>query len=65
MLCTTMKKDLTPRKVLKEKVQEAHVPRTTLSFYRYVRLNDPQTMRDALFARMSELGCLVRIYVTA
>lgn len=65
MLCTTMKKDLTPRKILKEKVQEAHIPRTTLSFYRYVRLSDPLAMRNSLFARMSELGCMGRIYVAS
>ncbi|QQR65374.1 rhodanese-related sulfurtransferase [Candidatus Kaiserbacteria bacterium] len=60
-----MKKDLTPRKILKEKVQEAHIPRTTLSFYRYVRLSDPIAMRNTLFLRMSELDCMGRIYVAS
>jgi UPF0176 protein len=37
----------------------------TFSFYRYVRVADPQAMRDELFVRLSELGCLGRIYVAS
>lgn len=37
--------------------------RKTLSFYRYVRIENPQEMRDMLFDKLSELKCLGRIYV--
>lgn len=37
--------------------------RTTLSFYRYVHIENPQAFRDELFTRFSSLGCLGRIYV--
>lgn len=39
------------------------IERRTVSFYRYVRLEDPQAMRDKLFERLNKLGCLGRIYV--
>lgn len=35
----------------------------TLSFYKYVKLADPQAMRDELFQAWSKLGVLGRIYV--
>lgn len=38
-------------------------PRTTLSFYRYVKLEDPQAFRARLLTKWGELGCLGRIYV--
>ena len=38
-------------------------PRTTLSFYRYVKLEDPNAFRALLLSKWSELGCLGRIYV--
>lgn len=60
-----MKKGAIPRKELKKKVNEEAVPRTTLSFYRYVRIEDPQAMRDELYTTLSELGCLGRIYVAS
>lgn len=37
--------------------------RTTLSFYRYVILEDPQIFRDDLFVELDDLGCLGRIYI--
>ena len=54
-----------PRKELKERVLHDGVPRTTLSFYRYVRIADPKAVRDELFAKLSELGCLGRIYIAS
>ncbi len=50
---------------MKQRVREEHVPRTTLSFYRYVRISDPKAMRDELFMKLSEFGCLGRIYVAS
>ncbi len=38
-------------------------PRTTVSFYRYVRLVDPEAFRERLLAAWSALDCLGRIYV--
>lgn len=37
--------------------------RKTLSFYRYVILDNPQDFRDLLYHHLSELGCNGRIYV--
>ncbi len=37
--------------------------RRTMSFYKYVKIADPKVMRDFLFDKFSELGCLGRIYV--
>jgi UPF0176 protein len=44
-------------------LQSETFSRKTLSFYRYVKINDPKAMRDMLFDKLSELGCLGRIYV--
>ena len=60
-----MKQPAIPRKEQKKRVLEEHIPRTTFSFYRYVRINDPKAMRDELFVKLSELGCLGRIYVAS
>jgi UPF0176 protein len=48
---------------LMEKLNAETFKRTTLSFYRYVIIDNPQQMRDRLFAEWSELNCLGRIYV--
>lgn len=61
----SMKKNLIPKKELKQKVAEEHVPRTTLSFYKYVRIANPQEMRDELYTRLVSLGCMGRIYVAS
>jgi UPF0176 protein len=37
--------------------------RKTLSFYKYVKIENPKKMRDFLFDKFSELKCLGRIYV--
>ena len=60
-----MKRPAIPKTELKKKVSEEHIPRTTLSFYRYVRISDPKAMRNELFQTLSELGCLGRIYVAS
>jgi UPF0176 protein len=60
-----MKSQSIPRKDLKERVLHDGIPRTTLSFYRYVRIADPKAMRDELFVKFRELGCLGRIYVAS
>ena len=37
--------------------------RTTVSLYKYVKINDPQDMRERLVEMWERLGCLGRIYV--
>lgn len=37
--------------------------RKTLSFYRYVEIEDPVEFRDMLYFQLDRLGCLGRIYV--
>ena len=51
------------KKELKKKLQEDNTKRITLSFYRYVKINDPQTMRDGLYKQWNEFGILGRIYI--
>ena len=37
--------------------------RKTVSFYRYIRISDPQLFRDELYMSLDALGCYGRIYV--
>lgn len=37
--------------------------RATVSFYRYVKISDPEAFKDRLLQKWSELDCLGRIYV--
>ncbi|MBL3658662.1 oxygen-dependent tRNA uridine(34) hydroxylase TrhO [Fulvivirga sediminis] len=50
-------------KVLKEKIKASDEKRITLSFYKYVKLSDPQNFRDKLYHDYSHLGIFGRIYV--
>lgn len=49
---------------LKAKLEAETFKRITLSFYKYVIINDPQKLRDALFEKWMSLDCLGRIYVS-
>jgi len=51
------------KKILKEKIQQSDEKRITLSFYRYVKLPDPQAYRDQLYFDLSKFGVFGRIYV--
>ncbi len=53
------------RKELKERILHDHTPRTTISFYRYIYLPDPETFRNALYKDFSTIGVLGRIYVAS
>jgi len=44
-------------------LEQEDFKRKTLSFYKYVKIEDPQKMRDFLFDKFTLLGCLGRIYV--
>ena len=60
---TAIISDLRSREEKRAAVKADIRARTTLSFYRYVKLEDPQAFRHRLLAKWSELGCLGRIYV--
>ncbi len=47
-----------------KKVQAETFDRTSVSFYRYVLINDPETFRDELYVAWEALGVLGRIYVS-
>lgn len=51
------------REQLQEKLDAETFTRKTISFYRYVIIDDPQKMRDELFNEWTHLDCLGRIYV--
>ncbi|MFY0644207.1 MAG: rhodanese-related sulfurtransferase [Bacteroidia bacterium] len=48
---------------LKEKIKQSSEQRTTISFYTYAKIGNPQLFRDHLFYHWSQLGVLGRIYV--
>jgi UPF0176 protein len=62
---TLSRKDLRPREQKRTEAKADTRPRTTLSFYRYVKLEDPAEFRLKLLKKWSELGCLGRIYVAS
>jgi len=51
------------REELLEGLRNDTKPRTTLSFYKYVQLKEPQEMRDQLFDTWDDLDVRGRIYV--
>jgi len=53
------------RKELKERIKKDTTPRTTISFYQYIPIADPQQFRDELYRSLKELGALGRIYIAA
>ena len=51
------------RKELLKRLQEETFKRVTLSFYRYVIIDEPQNLRDELFRKWTELNIFGRIYL--
>ena len=51
------------RRELKERIQNDPTPRTTISFYRYFKIDEPQQFRNDLYRHLKQLGVLGRIYV--
>ena len=47
------------------RMEQDGVPRTTLSFYRYVRLENPDQTRNQLYAAWEGMGVLGRTYVAS
>lgn len=56
-------RDMRPRAEQREAVAADGRSRKTVSFYRYVKIADPEAFRLRLLKQWSELGCLGRIYV--
>ncbi len=59
----TRLRNLVNKNELKEKIQKENISRTTLSFYRYVKISEPQNLRDTLFTEWKELNVLGRTYL--
>jgi len=50
-------------KELKEKLKQSDEQRTTISFYKYHKIDDPQKFRNELYLLFDQLGVLGRIYI--
>jgi UPF0176 protein len=53
------------KRILKERIAKSTEPRTTVSFYKYANISDPQQFRDDLFINWSKIGVLGRTYVAS
>jgi UPF0176 protein len=51
------------RRELKARMQADKTPRTTVSFYQYTPIVDPDAFRDELYRDLSSLGVMGRIYL--
>ncbi|HVY73964.1 MAG TPA: rhodanese-related sulfurtransferase [Puia sp.] len=51
------------QKELRQRMLEENEPRTTISFYRYFPIADPQVFRDQLYVHLSRLRVFGRIYL--
>ncbi len=51
------------KRILKEKLAESDIPRTTLSFYKYARIGNVNLFRDHFYQLLSEVDTFGRIYV--
>jgi UPF0176 protein len=55
--------NLVDKRILKEELQKESFKRITVSFYRYVILEDTSAFRDELYRDLNKLNCYGRIYV--
>lgn len=55
--------NLENRDLLKQQLAEDSISRDTLSFYRYVHISDPTSLRDELYEKWEKWGVLGRIYL--
>ncbi len=51
------------KKELKKRIQEETIKRRTVSFYRYVIIDNPKELRNQLFQNWNQLSILGRIYI--
>lgn len=49
--------------MLKARMLAETEPRTTISFYKYFTINDPQATRDALYQAFTTLNVFGRVYL--
>lgn len=56
-------RDLRSREEKRQAAKADIRPRTTLSFYRYVKIEDPEAFRERLLTAWSAFDCMGRIYV--
>ncbi len=56
-------RDLRSREDKRKAAAEDTRPRRTISFYRYVQIDNPEAFRERLLDKWQELECLGRIYV--
>lgn len=56
-------RNLTSQEELKKRLQTNDEKRTTVSFYKYFPVENPQQFRDELYINLEKLGVLGRIYV--
>jgi UPF0176 protein len=56
-------RNIVNKKVLKEKLSQDSTVRRTVSFYKYVIIEDPQLLRDQLYEQWESMGILGRIYL--
>ena len=55
--------NLEDKSILKKKLMEENFRRVTVSFYRYVIIDNPHELRDALFQEWTELNAFGRTYL--
>ncbi len=53
------------RRVLKAQMAQDNIPRTTLSFYKYFKIQNPSEFRDQFYERAHALGVLGRVYIAS
>ena len=53
------------RRLLKERIEQSPLSRTTVSFYKYAKIGNPRIFRDHLYSILSTDNVLGRIYVAS
>ncbi len=48
---------------LKRRLAQEEIERVTVSFYKYVKIENPQELRDSLFIQWTQWNCFGRIYI--
>jgi UPF0176 protein len=63
MNITDKGRDMRPRKEQRQTIAADTRPRRTVSFYRYINIEDTEAFRLRLLGKWQDLGCLGRIYI--
>lgn len=51
------------KNILKQRLKDEMISRKTISFYRYVKIENPENLRNELFIKWTELNCFGRVYI--